>query len=146
MIVTAPLTLWLLFLFGFIVPYRYVDADYFGSKRCAVFFLEVSCRSLYVLKSNIQKRNVAVSDQDIGKIGKIPECAEIEAGDAGEYSEGNYQKTQYTDYVDEYLIPRNTVCTDFCEGHKSQKAGEGKQAEKYGDKHLIISNLHPYSF
>ena len=53
---------------GLFIPDVCRRPDDVRCKRSSVIFLKMLLRSLHILKADVQKRNVTVSDQDIGKI------------------------------------------------------------------------------
>ena len=53
---------------GFFIPDLQICSHNLGGKRCTVVLLKMLLGQLYILKADVQKRNIAVSDKDIGKI------------------------------------------------------------------------------
>ena len=77
-------------------------------------------RFLYILETDVEKRDVAVSNQDIGKVGQIPQCSQIHAYDGSQHTEADDDDVQYANDIDKYFAAADTVCADFGEGHKAQ--------------------------
>ena len=52
----------------FLIPHRHIDTGNLRCKWCTIFFVKMFCCTFYILKTKIKKWQVAVSNQDIGKI------------------------------------------------------------------------------
>ena len=101
-------------IYSLIIPYLGLDADHFRCKCGSVMPLKMLRTPKHILESDIEERDIAVSDKYVGKIREIPERAQIHARYIGHAAKGNDHKAERAYKIDEALALRYAVGAYLC--------------------------------
>ena len=103
-----------LFFFCTLIPVcTVISADSLRCKWRSIIFLIMLCGAQYILRSDINDRDIELYDHDISKIRKCPQISEFQSRDIAKDSECRYKQCDHTDHVDKCFVLTDTVCCDF---------------------------------